>query len=218
MSTSRPHLDPSTQAACTAIAPRRTGRCSGPRPGHRTRFSSTSASASMPTRQSAGIGVLLRRVGDPARVADEQHRRRHVRREHPGVVPGTGRDHRRGQQFRQLQAEPGIEGRPGRPSTRAAPSPCSPRRRPRRRTAATMESTIVAVTAADSCRTSSQSCTDGGDDVGAAGDRVDPADGGDRTVVLDDGPAGGEHRGGGRDHRVLAIRRAAWCRRGCPGR
>ena len=41
------------------------------------------------------VGVLGGRMRDAGGVAHEQHRRRHPRREHPGVVPGPGGQHRR---------------------------------------------------------------------------------------------------------------------------
>ena len=113
-----------------------------------TRFSSTSARAPMPASAIRGVGVLLRGVRHPGRVAHEQHRRRHVRGEHAGVVPGPGRDHRRGTAVRTAAAP-----RPGSKATRSViDSRCTitvqPSRRPPRRTAATIASTIAAVTVA----------------------------------------------------------------------
>ena len=65
-------------------------------PGQRhARSSSTAASAPHPGRAVGRLGVLGGRVRDPGRVAHEQHRGRHPRRQHSRVVARAGRQQRR---------------------------------------------------------------------------------------------------------------------------
>ena len=71
------------------------------------------ASASTPARQSSALGVLRRRVRDPGRVADEQHRRRHA---------GRGRACRRRARRRWPAPAPGRPSAPARPGRRRSPA------------------------------------------------------------------------------------------------
>ena len=195
-----------TSISTSALDPARRSRRKLARSTSCRASSSTVASASTPAAQSSSVGVLGGGVRDPGRVADEQHRGRHVRGQHPGVVPGPGRQDRRAAEQRRRAARPArCRRRPrrttdsgGRPSTSV---PSRPARSAARLTTASTSRSSVAVSAA---RASSQPRTSDGIALVAFGSHRDPGHGGVRAGqpgLL----VGGQHRVREGQHRVVPV-------------